>query len=140
MHRRFSGRRIDMETLYELYFDQELDFVIGSSDASERVPVCLLKDVLSKRGEFVDYTLSFRTHLWFLVSKWIPDVLHHTKARDVGQVVPHRTLCAVEHAVEHSRVCRALVCMKYAWKLHGRQGWLDYASTKRAATDDVEAV
>lgn len=88
--KRFAGKRISMETLYELYFDEKLDFVGSRSSAPNRDDAqgsaCLLKDVLAKRSEFVDYRLSFRTHLRFLLTSWIPDVLGHSKSKDVGQV------------------------------------------------------
>jgi hypothetical protein len=37
----------------------------------------------------VDYTFGITTHLYFLVSKWIPDVLSHSKLQDTGQVRDH---------------------------------------------------
>jgi hypothetical protein len=115
MHALFQGRRIDMETLYEMYFNEELDFAIpvrahgavhgsntghsvegdarhvaeNTSHTCPRDPCCLLNDVLSQRHDFVDFTFGLTTHLPFLLKKWIPDVLSHSKQQDVSQVRDH---------------------------------------------------
>lgn len=90
VHRIYKGTRIDMETLYEMYFDEQLDFKQpGSSADNNNSHVCLMKDILSRRHEFVDYTLGLTTHLPFLVTKWIPDVLGHSKSQDIYQVRDH---------------------------------------------------
>jgi cyclopropane fatty-acyl-phospholipid synthase-like methyltransferase len=87
MQARYKDRRIDMETLYEMYFDGELDFVNPSSPGSAEC--CLWGDVLSRRHEFVAYTFGLTTHLRFLLMKWIPDVLSHSRSQDVLQVRDH---------------------------------------------------
>jgi cyclopropane fatty-acyl-phospholipid synthase-like methyltransferase len=113
VHARFRGKRIDAESLYEMYFDGQLDFAVaegpadnhGSStttapaastagldtshDCPRRADCCLLNDVLSRRHEFVDYTFGLTTHLPFLLSQWILDVLSHSKQQDVSQVRDH---------------------------------------------------
>ena len=92
VHESFRGKRIDMETLYEMYFDCKLDFVSppdrDACDASD-MPLCLMKDVLARRDEFVRYTFGLTTHLPFLLLKWVPDVLSHSKSQDIGQVRDH---------------------------------------------------
>lgn len=89
MQRRYTGKRIDMETLYEMYFDQELDFVNPNSPEDTEQLCCLMADVLARRHEFVDYTFGISTHLRFLLMQWIPDVLGHSKSQDVDQVRDH---------------------------------------------------
>jgi hypothetical protein len=88
-----------METLYEMYFDEKLDFHASGCTPAEPEKeeeeedssrqCCLLQDVLSRRQEFVEYTFGITTHVWFLLSNWIPDVLTHSKAQDVSQVRDH---------------------------------------------------
>jgi cyclopropane fatty-acyl-phospholipid synthase-like methyltransferase len=80
MQRRFSNRPIPIEDMYEMYFDGKLDIVGGS---------CMLKDVLSRRHEFVRYTFSLTRHLPFLLLRWIPNVLGHSKRSDCAQVRDH---------------------------------------------------
>ena len=92
--KRFQGRRIDMETLYEMYFDGQIDFNVAKEDENglpmqEGKEPCLLRDVLSRRHEFVDYTFGLTTHLRFLLFKWVPDVLSHSKHQDTDQVRDH---------------------------------------------------
>ena len=91
---RYAGKRIDMETLYEMYFDEELDFAFPAvipnlPDSHSASICCLLNDVLCRRNEFVHYKISLRTHLAFLLSKWIPAVLSHSKQQDMSQVRDH---------------------------------------------------
>ena len=91
LQERYRGRRIDMETLYEMYFDGELDFIPHPNrDACDAVDrpnsVCLMREVLSRRSEFVQYTFGLTTHLRFLALQWVPDVLLHSKGQDVAQV------------------------------------------------------
>jgi hypothetical protein len=78
-----------METLYEMYFDEKLDFVSppdrDACDAAD-MPICLMKDILARRNEFVVYTFGLTTHLRFLATKWVPDVLSHSKGQDLAQV------------------------------------------------------
>lgn len=80
MQQRYRGRSIDMETLYELYFDEKIDVPEGK---------CLMNDVLSQRHEFVTYTFGLTTHLVFLVTSWIPAVLTHSKGGDKEMVRDH---------------------------------------------------
>jgi cyclopropane fatty-acyl-phospholipid synthase-like methyltransferase len=96
MRERYRDRRIDMETMYELYFDERIDFVdpdacAGETEGSEKTqaPPCLLRDVLPRRHTFVRYTFSLTRHLPFLLFRWIPDVLGHSRARDTAQVRDH---------------------------------------------------
>lgn len=89
---KYRGKRIDMESLYEMYFDEKLDFISprdreGAPEYS-RDP-CLMKDILSRRDEFVSYTFGLTTHLKFLALKWVPDVLSHSKKQDLAQVRDH---------------------------------------------------
>jgi hypothetical protein len=84
MAARYKGKRIDMETLYEMYFDGELNFKTQKADHT-----CLLNDVLSRRDEFVKYTFGLTTHLRFMLFKWIPDVLSHSRFQDMEQVRDH---------------------------------------------------
>lgn len=84
--KRFSGKRIPIEDMYEMYFDGKLDF-LGA---------CMLKDVLSRRHEFVRYTFSLTRHLPFLLFRWIPDVLGHSKRSDTAQVRDHYDRGTVE--------------------------------------------
>ena len=86
---RFRGKRIDMESLYEMYFDCKLDFVAPSDrDACDADrPLCLMRDVLARRSEFVRYTFGLTTHLRFLLLQWVPDVLSHSKQQDMAQVL-----------------------------------------------------
>jgi cyclopropane-fatty-acyl-phospholipid synthase len=94
-HKRYSGRRIDMETMYEMYFDGTVDFKVEKVDefglplsCVEESP-CLLRDVLAYRHEFVDYTFGLSTHLKFLLTRWVPDVLSHSRLQDTAQVRDH---------------------------------------------------
>lgn len=92
-HKRYSGRRIDMETMYEMYFDGAVDFKVERVDEFG-LPLrvdspCLLRDVLAYRHEFVDYTFGLSTHLRFLLTRWVPDVLSHSRLQDTAQVRDH---------------------------------------------------
>mmetsp|Transcript_16731 Transcript_16731/g.33456 ORF Transcript_16731/g.33456 Transcript_16731/m.33456 type:complete len:478 (+) Transcript_16731:96-1529(+) len=75
---RYKGKRIDMETLFEMYFDEELDF---------RNPD--LHHVLSHRYEFCTFEFSIWGHLKFLVTQWVPELLAHNKKQDSEQVKDH---------------------------------------------------
>ena len=81
----YSKEPIDMETLYEMYFDEKLDFIMPLDSNKEGEP-CLMNDILTRRNEFVTYTFGLTTHLWFLISQWIPAVLTHSKGQDKEQV------------------------------------------------------
>ena len=92
MHVAYAGRAIDMETLYEMYFDEKLDFVMPSDGANSADPeraACLMNDILSRRHEFVDYTFGLTTHLRFLLLQWIPSVILHSRGQDKSQVRDH---------------------------------------------------
>ena len=82
-----------METLYEMYFDEKLDFVSppdrDACDAADSPHPCLMKDILARRDEFVVYTFGLKTHLKFLLLKWVPNVLWHSKQQDKAQVRDH---------------------------------------------------
>uniref|UniRef100_A0A6U2BWE9 sphingolipid C(9)-methyltransferase n=1 Tax=Hemiselmis andersenii TaxID=464988 RepID=A0A6U2BWE9_HEMAN len=75
---KYKGKRIDIETMYEMYFDEKLDF----KDVD-------LMNVFAQRNEFVTYTFGLTTHVWFLLSQWVPETLTHTKRQDESQVVDH---------------------------------------------------
>lgn len=84
VHERMKGKRIPIEDMYEMYFDGKLDLLQPGGGA------CLLKDVLSRRHEFVRYTFSLTGHLPFLLFRWIPDVLlGHSQRGDTAQVRDH---------------------------------------------------
>ncbi len=93
LQERYRGRRIDMESLYEMYFDEKLDFISpddrDACEVADSPTPCLMKDILARRDEFVSYTFGLTTHLKFLVLKWVPDVLSHSKSQDVEQVRDH---------------------------------------------------
>ena len=79
---RYHGRRIDMETLYEMYFDEKLDLVMppaaaaaaGKAEGSNDRGPCLMRDILARRSEFVKYTFGLQTHLRFVLLTWLPQV------------------------------------------------------------------
>lgn len=75
---RYKNKRIDMETLYEMYFDQELDFKHPD-----------LHHVLTHRHEFVTFEFSIVGHLKFLITQWVPEVLSHSRRQDTEQVTDH---------------------------------------------------
>lgn len=75
---RFAGKRIDIETMYEMYFDEKLDF----KDAD-------LMKTFNERNEFVTYKFGFTTHLKFLLLQWVPETLTHSKRQDESQVRDH---------------------------------------------------
>ena len=106
MQEQYRGRRIDMETLYEMYFDGELDFIPHPNrDACDAVDrpnsVCLMREVLARRSEFVQYTFGLTTHLRFLALQWVPDVLLHSKGQDVEQVAYVHDCCMLVAMVNH---------------------------------------
>lgn len=130
LQRTYAGKRIDMESLYEMYFDEKLDFIFPTplSNVLDS-DVCLLNDILPRRSEFVTYTLSLSTHLRFLLAQWIPDVLSHSKAQDVSQVgfsLRIFSMCAWPN----------LYCFQV--REHYDRGKLDTKASSPFSSDDAE--
>jgi len=76
--KRYAGKRIDIETMYEMYFDEKLDF--KGDD---------LMKTFAERNDFVTYTFGITTHVWYLLSQWVPETLTHSKRQDQKQVQDH---------------------------------------------------
>lgn len=77
LKRKWQGRAIPMETMFELYFARKIDFKYDVLDT--------LRD---HRNDFVSFRFNLE-HLKFFVTQWIPELLAHTKAQDESQVRDH---------------------------------------------------
>src|SRR4029453_16215828 len=73
---RYARKRIPMSTLYEAYFDGDLDFETD------------LGDFIRDRDLFVRYSLT-RRHLSWAVTHFLPEVAIHSKRQDRTIVREH---------------------------------------------------
>jgi cyclopropane fatty-acyl-phospholipid synthase-like methyltransferase len=74
--RRYAKNRIPMSTLYEAYFDGDLD-IVGD-----------VYDLLRNRNLFVKYRLT-KKHLSWAVTNFVPEVALHSKSQDERIVREH---------------------------------------------------
>lgn len=78
LRRKYSGRRIPMATLYEAYFDGDVDL-----PEDDRI-----YDLLEERDRFVKYWLT-PGHFKWAVTNFLPEVLIHSKNQDKRIVREH---------------------------------------------------
>ena len=81
--RRYTGRKVPILTLYEAYFSGEISLAKGDDGAELD-----LLTVLYRREEYVRYVIEW-DHVVFFFTKFIPELLKHTRSQDVEQVREH---------------------------------------------------
>jgi len=77
--RKWRGRKIPIEELYEAYFDEKLDLIDGEDS---------LLDVLYQRHEFSRAIITW-SHVKFFLLQFIPELVKHTRFQDITQVREH---------------------------------------------------
>jgi len=77
--RKWRGKRIPIEELYEAYFDEKIDLIGGDT---------ALMDTLYRRHEYSRSILTL-SHAKFFVLQFIPELVKHTRFQDITQVREH---------------------------------------------------
>jgi hypothetical protein len=77
--RKWKGRKIPIEELYEAYFDEKLDLLDGET---------AILDVLYERHTFSRSIITM-SHVKFFLLQFIPELVKHTRAQDTTQVREH---------------------------------------------------
>lgn len=90
--RKYKGRKIPIEELYEAYFDEKLDLVHGDDS---------LLDVLYQRHQFSRSIITM-SHVKFFLLQFIPELVKHTRFQDITQVREHYDRSARTHTHAHS--------------------------------------
>lgn len=78
LRRKYSKNRIPMATLYEAYFDGDIDLPEGEE----------IYDLLRNRDMFVKYSLTPKHFKW-AVTNYLPEVMIHSKEQDTRIVREH---------------------------------------------------
>ena len=81
--RRWTGRKVPILTLYEAYFSGEIG--LGKGEDGKELD---LLSVLYRRDEYARYVIEWE-HVVFFFTKFIPELLKHSRSQDVEQVREH---------------------------------------------------